>query len=153
MELLRRVAEFGAPVEDLKIIYILFIRSILEQSCTVWHSSLTEQNSSDLERVQKSATKIILQERFKNYKNALAQLQMEDLKTRREALCLDFAKKCTKHEKLKHMFPNNSKEHQMKTRNNEVYKVYHANTKRFQKSPIIFMQNLLNEDEKNRKSN
>ena len=51
------------------------------------------------------------------------------------------------------MFPKNVKEHQMNTRNNEVYKVYHANTKRFQKSPIIFMQNLLNEDEKNRKNN
>ena len=152
MELLRRVAGFGTPVEDLKIIYILFVRSILEQSCVVWHSSLTEQNSSDLERVQKSATKIILQERFKNYKNALEQLEIEDLKSRREALCLDFAKKCTKHEKLKHLFPKNSKEHQMNTRNSEVYKVYHANTKRFQQSPIIFMQNLLNEDEKNRRN-
>ena len=115
MELLRRVAGFGAPVEDLKIIYILFVRSILEQSCTVWHSSLTEKNSSDLERVQKFATKIILQERYKGYKNALAQLEIEDLKSRREALCLDFARKCTKHEKLKHMFPKNVKEHQMKT--------------------------------------
>ena len=152
MELLRRVVGFGTPVDDLKTIYILFVRSILEQSCIVWHSSLTEQNSSDLERVQKSATKIILQERYKGYKNALAQLEIEDLKSRREALCLDFARKCTKHEKLKHMFPKNVKEHQMKTRNNEVYKVYHANTKRFQKSPIIFMQNLLNEDEKNRKN-
>ena len=47
MELLRRVAGFGTHVGDLKIIYILFVRSILEQSCVVWHSSLTEQNSSD----------------------------------------------------------------------------------------------------------
>ena len=35
MELLRRVASFGTPVEDLKTVYILFIRSILEQSATV----------------------------------------------------------------------------------------------------------------------
>ena len=32
MELLRRVAGFGTPTEDLKIIYFLFVRSILEQS-------------------------------------------------------------------------------------------------------------------------
>ena len=44
MELLRRVASFGTPEEDLLTIYILFIRSILEQSATVWHSSITEEN-------------------------------------------------------------------------------------------------------------
>ena len=60
MELLRRAASFSPSVEDLKDIYILFIRSILEQSATVWHSSITAENSSDLERVQKSALKVIL---------------------------------------------------------------------------------------------
>ena len=53
MELLRRVASFGASVEDLKPIYFLFVRSHLEQSATVWHRSLTVENSTDLERVQK----------------------------------------------------------------------------------------------------
>ena len=38
MELLRKVASCGASIEDLKTIYILFVRSILEQSATVWHS-------------------------------------------------------------------------------------------------------------------
>ena len=38
MELLRRVASFNAPEEDLKEIYILFIRSILEQSATAQQS-------------------------------------------------------------------------------------------------------------------
>ena len=61
MQLLRKVAEFGAPLEDLKIVYVLFVRSILEQSATVWHSSLTQENKEDLERVQKSAFKVILQ--------------------------------------------------------------------------------------------
>ena len=78
MELLRRVASFGASIEDLKTIYILFIRSILEQSCTVWHSSLTEKNTNDLERIQKSATKIILKEKYRDYNSALAQLGIEN---------------------------------------------------------------------------
>ena len=60
MEILRRVANFGASVDDMKEIYFLFIRSLLEQSATVWHSSLSQQNISDLERVQKSAMKIFL---------------------------------------------------------------------------------------------
>ena len=68
MQLLRKVASFDAPVEDLKEIYILFIRSILEKSAPVWHSSITEDNANDLERIQKSAVKIILKDNFKGYK-------------------------------------------------------------------------------------
>ena len=53
MQLLRKVTSFGPSEEDLKDIYFLFVRSLLEQSATVWHSSLTVENREDLERVQK----------------------------------------------------------------------------------------------------
>ena len=96
MALLRKVASFGAPLEDLKTIYVLFIRSILEQSATVWHSSLSEENIKDLERVQKSAIRIILKEKYKGYKQSLAMIGSEDLETRRKNLCLDFPIKCVK---------------------------------------------------------
>ena len=133
MELLRKVASFGTPAEDLKVIYILFIRSSLEQSATVWHSSLTEENCSDLERIQKSALKVILQEKFQGYKKGLAQLGLQTLKYRRKQFCLDFAKKCVKSDKLKHMFPKNIKSCEMITRSEELYKVQHANTERLKK--------------------
>ena len=64
MELLRRVVCFGASIEDMKIIYFLFVRSHLEQSATVWHSSLTEENAADLERVHKSAVKKMLGDNY-----------------------------------------------------------------------------------------
>ena len=151
MELLRKVASFDPPTEDLKDIYILFIRSILEQSARVWHSSITEENSNDLERIQKSAVKIMLKGKYTDYKKGLAELGLLSLEERREHLCLNFAKKCVKSDKLKHMFPKNDKSHNMGTRNEEVFKVQHANTGRLKKSPIIYMQNLLNDDEmKNR---
>ena len=95
MELLRRVAGFGTPVDDLKTIYILFVRSILEQSATVWHSSLTQENAEDLERVQRSALKIMLNDKYVSYKRSLAQLGLETLSDRRETLCLNFAVKYT----------------------------------------------------------
>ena len=60
MELLRKVAGFGTPEKDLKDIYVVFIRSLLEQSAVVWHSSLTEGNCADLERVQISALQVTL---------------------------------------------------------------------------------------------
>ena len=148
MELLRKVASFSPPIEDLKIIYIMYVRSILEQCAPVWHSSLTIENSEDLERVQKSAIKVILKEKYKGYQKGLAQLGLENLKSRREELCLNFAIKCTKNEKMKHMFPLNPKLHKMETRNVDKYQVYHAKTERFKDSAIIYMQNLLNEHEK-----
>ena len=46
------------------------------------------------------------------------------------------------------MFPENQKEHEMNTRDNEKYKVQFAFTKRLQNSPIIYMQKLLNQNEK-----
>jgi hypothetical protein len=148
MELLRKVAGFGTPPEDMKNIYILFIRSLLEQSATVWHSSISLENAEDLERVQKSALKVILQDQYKGYKNALNRLDLESLHDRRENLCLNFAIKCTKNKKLENMFPKTSKKHEMITRNPEVYKVQFANTERLKKSPIIYMQKLLNQNEK-----
>ena len=144
MEIVRKVASFGASKDDLKTIYILFVRSLLEQSATVWHSSLTEENRDDLERVQKSATKIILGDQYIDYEKSLIRLEMESLETRRENLCLNFALKCIKNPKTSKMFPENTKIHQMETRNTEKYLVQHAHTERLRKSSIIYMQNLLN---------
>ena len=88
MELVRKVASFGASEDDLKNIYFLFVRSLLEQSATVWHSSLTQENIDDLERVQKSAVKIILGLKYDGCKKSLIKLDMESLQERREFLCL-----------------------------------------------------------------
>ena len=65
----------------------------MEQSATVWHSSLTEENKSDLERVQKSALKIILGDRYRSYKNALCILDIETSNDRRQKMCLNFGLK------------------------------------------------------------
>jgi hypothetical protein len=147
MELLRRVASFGTNMQELRNIYILFVRSQLEQSAVVWHSSLTEENKGDLERVQRSAMKIILGSKYQSYKKALDVLDLETLDARREYLCLKFAQKCTANEKTKHMFPLNNKLHSMETRKGEKFKVQKANTDRLKNFALIYMQNLLNEQE------
>ena len=51
--------------------------------------------------------------------------------------------------KMNHMFPKNIKLHLMETRKPEKFTVQHSNTERLKRSPIIFMQNLLNEYENN----
>ena len=64
MLILRKLSEFGIPINDMINIYILYIRSVAEQSCVVWHSSLTEEQKMDIERTQKVALRIILQEHY-----------------------------------------------------------------------------------------
>ena len=97
MQFLHRAAKFTNNIHDLKKIYMLQIRSKLEQSAVVWHSGLTRKNSDDLERVQKSALKLILKERYTDYKNALKIVKLDTLEERREKLCLKFAKACVRH--------------------------------------------------------
>jgi hypothetical protein len=105
-----------------------------------------KDDSDDLERVQKSAVKIILGEKYNGYEKSLIKLDMQSLKERRSELCLSFALKCVKNQKTKNMFPENKKLHTMETRNPEKYKVTNANTERLKKSAIVYMQNLLNEN-------
>ena len=61
MQLLRKVASFGASISDMKDIYKMFVRCALEYSSSVWHRTVTIEIETDLERVQKSAIRIILQ--------------------------------------------------------------------------------------------
>ena len=54
MALLRGVLKFGAKNEEMVHLWKTFCRSVLEQSCIVWHTSLTQENIHDLERTQKT---------------------------------------------------------------------------------------------------
>ena len=127
-------------------IYVLFVRSLLEQSCQVWHPMLTEENTSDLERVQKSALKIILKEQYITYDQALETLMLASLSERRKKLCLKFAKNCTKNNLTSELFPLNPPT-KSRGKAKEKYKVTHANTARYQDSPVPYLQRLLNEAE------
>ena len=54
MQLLRSVLSFGASTEEMVHLWTVFCRSVLEQLCVVWHSTLTEENRQDLERCQQT---------------------------------------------------------------------------------------------------
>ena len=47
---------------------------------------------------------------------------------------------------MKNLFPPNNRTHEMKPRHVEHFQVFHANTERLKNGPIIFMQNLLNQE-------
>ena len=60
MQLLTKLKYVGVSIEDLVDIFIKFIRSIAEYCSAAFHSSLTAEQSSKLERIQKTSLKIIL---------------------------------------------------------------------------------------------
>ena len=57
MQLLYRAASFTSNRIDLKNIYLTFVRSILEKSAVVWHSSLTKKNRLALEKIRRQPLK------------------------------------------------------------------------------------------------
>ena len=120
-----------------------YIRNILEQYSNVWHSSLTQEDEQSLERIQKSALKLILKEKYKNYENACDILNIENLKCRRNLLFEKFTMKNMNHPQFIEYF----QEKEYKTydfRKPEKYKVTHSKSERFKKSSIIQMQQLAN---------
>ena len=148
MIILRKLFEFKIADNDMLQIYKLFIRSVLETSCVVWATSITQEEIVSIERVQKIALKIIYKEKYISYENTLNVSKMPSLSERRLNLMLKFAQKCTKNEKTEHMFPLNEIK---STRMKEKYKVLHAYTDRLKNSAIPQMARQLNQFEANQK--
>ena len=144
MPILHKLFEFDVPRSDLLEIYILYIRSVLENSATVWHSSITQGQEIEIERVQKVALRTILKTEYLDYFSALKMCSLPTLKERRIILCKSFAKKCTMNAKTSDMFPVKENNHNF--RQPEKYIVFPANTSRLAKSAIPYMQRLLNSE-------
>ena len=80
------------------------IRSVLETSAVVFHSMLNNENTCDLERVQKNVVRTVMGRRHVSYEASLEFLQLETLEERREQICLTFALKCLASRKYNHLF-------------------------------------------------
>ena len=146
MRMLHIAAKFTKNREHLKHIYKTFIRSNLEFSSTVWHSSLSLADRQDLERVQKAAVKVILGKDYQNYEDALNELKLESLYERREAMALKFVKKSLGNSNFSQLFPLREVKHGMSARKSEKFFVIPSKTKRHKDSAVPYLQNLLNKD-------
>ena len=142
ISLITKLKFVGVQRHDLVDIYKLFIRSLLEYCCVSWHSSLTKDQSYDIERVQRTALKVILGTEYDGYENALDICDLDNLHDRREKRCLTFGLRSLKHPKHKQMFPYNTSD--QKTRKPGTFKVNFARTSTYQKSAVPYMQNMLN---------
>ena len=90
-------------------------------------------------------SKLILKERYIDYKNALKVVRLVTLEERRQKLCLKFAKACVRHEKLNDMFPKQRYSHNMDMRQNDKFVIKRARTERLKRSAVV--NRLLNQEE------
>ena len=108
------------------------------------NSKETEEDSDNLERVQKTALKIILGNDYISYEDALSETDLSTLFERRDDLCLKFAVKSRKCSKTADMFPLNEVISNTRIPQNK-FQVFRGNTVRFDNSAIPYMQKLLNQ--------
>ena len=143
--MLRRLKGLGASSTDLKDIYVKQIRSLVEFGVPVWNSTLSQQCSREIERVQKASVRIILGNTSFSYKEALHVLDLETLEMRREKLCLKFAKKCARHPRHSSWFVKDTTIRNIQTRSKKpTYKPPLFRLERFERSPIPYLTKLLN---------
>merc|ERR1712079_971427 len=99
LRILHNAYKFTRNKQHLKQIYMQHVRCKLEQAAPVWHHSLTIADINALERVQRSACRVIFGDSYKSYEDSLVVLKMDSLEKRRDKLTLTFAKSCLKLEK------------------------------------------------------
>ena len=151
MRMLHKFSKFTKNKSHIMHIFKSQVRSVLEYCSTVWHSSLTESDSKDIERIQKAAVKLIMGKNYQGYSDSLNFLKLDSLHERRKKNALKFAKKSVMNEKFSSFFPKNPEGHIMRTRFSDRYKVNKANTERYRRSAVPYLQRLLNQDHQRQK--
>ena len=145
LSMITKLKYVGVSTEDLLDIYILFVRSCTEYCAVAFHSRLTQEQTLQLERVQKVCLKVILGSNYVDYESALEMCGLKTLFARREKRCLDFALKCVKHPTNHRLFPLNPANMEINNvRSREKFVVNFAKTETYRKSAIPYCQRLLN---------
>ena len=141
--LLRRMKKLQLDPVTIHEYYVKEIRPLLELATPAWHSALTKAQSDSIERVQKTALRVILGDKYLCYDAACSLMSTETLKLRRDALCLNFAKKTASKSRHKDLF---SPILQPVGTRQEVKKFWEhsCHHDRFSMSPLPYLTRLLN---------
>ena len=140
-----RFKGLGGSTNQLLKVYQTRVRSTLEFAAPVFYSGLTQDQSRQIETVQKKAFAIILGKSYTSYEFALSSLNEERLDCRREKLAYKFALKCTTSTRHMAMFPTNP-QHRENMRKPKPFTEPHCNTSRYFHSPIPSLTRLLNKN-------
>ena len=144
MWLLRRLSSLGCPQLELVNVYIQQIRSILELAVPYWGPRITQLEETHIERVQRTALRIIWGQQYLSYSEACIKSNIKTLKERRAELITKFAIKTSKNPKFASWF----KKFPPKSINTRIpdlkLKPVPARTVRFSNSAIPTFTTLIN---------
>ena len=114
---------------ELVNVYTALVRPVLENCCQAWHTSLTQEQCHNIERVQKRVMKIIYPEL--TYCDALKTAGLDTLSDRREKMCLKlFTKMKNETHRLHALMPPIRVKHYA-TRSKQQYSHFKCRTNRF----------------------
>ena len=145
MWLLRRMKSLKIEERIILDYYIKEIRPVAEHGVVIWNSGLTKGQVHQLEKIQKVAFYIILEDKKVSYEEACEYFNLKTLAGRRTDLCTNFALKLARSQ-YKHDFftflPENSRS-RYKTK---VVKVNFTRTSRAENAPHNYLSRLVNKN-------
>ena len=139
--LLRRFKKLGASTEILKDVYLNQIRYLLIYGVPAWGPLISNNESIDIERIQKCALKLIYNTH--SYTQALEISGLITLKQRREDLCKKFTHKALKHNLFQSWFRARNSTINTRQKKDKFVEVP-ARTQRFYRSAIPSMTRIAN---------
>ncbi len=142
--MLRRLRSLGAPDNELKFIYTLFILPKLSYASPAWSSSLTITLQQQLERVQKRAFRIILGPAYSGYDEALSTLNLPSLTTHYHNTLKNFATKLLHNPRHRNLLPPDNTKPTRSARHYNKIQPIKPRTDRYKHSPIPTIVSLLN---------
>ena len=140
---LRKLKANGLAENDLHKTYTTYIRPILDYAVPTYHSQLTAEQASEIERLQAVAMKIVYGP-LVAYHTVIDQGLIEMHSTRRETLFKKFAMKASQNPTFANKwFPENPPP-EYNLRQHEKYHLPASRTERYRKSPLQAMRAALN---------
>ena len=143
--LLRRLRQFKLEVETLTDFYTKEIRVILEYAAPVWYSGITLKQSKTIEKIQKWAVSIILNNWTLSYTVKCTLLGIEPLYLRRKSLALNFSLRTVKNPKHKDFFQPKHRPYNTRQATVVTYEENQVRSTRFKNSPLVALRRDLNE--------
>ena len=146
MWLLRRLKKLDVDTELILDFYLKEIRPVAEHGVAIWNSGLTKMQVNDLEKIQKIAFKIILEDSYISYEVACTILNILPLKLRRQELCTTFAVKLYNSTRSNDYFTPARKIANTRSGQQLLVEEKKCNTKRCFNAPHNYLARLINQN-------
>ena len=147
--LLRRLKFLNIEPLILTDFYVKEIRSILEYAVPVWYSSITSEQSRQLEKIQVYSVSIILSDWDSSYKSKCARLKLEPLYLRRRKIALNYGLRTAANVEYRDYFFKKMHCYNMRTQG-LFYEQIKSNSRHHYLSPLVSITRDLNEYMKNK---